>query len=95
MTRQEKISAVVNNENILRTFANLYGRWQDECMYEDIAQYGVVMATTIGKEFPDIVGAAIATTKRPFGVKIYVDGALVHFYLKLKGRYCSLCAKQG
>ena len=95
MTTQEKINAVINNENILCIFANLYCRWQDEKEYENINDYGIAIVSAINKEMPALKATCIQATKKPFGVKFYVDGMLFHFYAKLKGRNnICICVKK-
>ena len=42
--------------------------------------------------FPTFGVEYVSSTKRPFGVKVKMDGITLHFYTKLKGNYISLCA---
>lgn len=95
MTTKEKLIAIVNNDNIVNTFGYLYERWQDEKEYENINDYGIAIVSAINKEMPPLKAACICATKRPFGVKIYVDGILFHFYVKASKQYLSICVKQG
>jgi len=90
----EQISNIVNNEAVGNTFFNLYDRWRDESEYEDINEYGKVLANTIAKQFPTYNISLIKATKRPFGVQIKVCEVNVHVWVKLKGRYASICAKR-
>lgn len=86
-------SELVNNEKIGNTFFNLYDRWQDESEYEDINEYGKVIALTIATEFPYDV-KLIQTTKRPFGVKISTSKGVFQLWIKLKGHFASICGKK-
>ena len=95
MTTKEKLIAIINNENVVNTFGYLYERWQDEKEYEDINDYGITIVNTINKEMPFLKAACIRTTKRPFGVKIYVDGILFHFYVKASKQYLIIRVKKG
>ena len=90
----EQISNIVNNESVANTFMRLYDRWQDEKEYEDIKEYGKVLADTIAKQFPTYNVSLIKATKRPFGVQIKVCEANIHVWVKIKGRYASICAKR-
>ena len=85
----EQISNIVNNETIGNTFFNLYDRWRDESEYEDINEYGKVLHGAINKIDECMLFKA---TKKPFGVKVYRAGQLIHFYMKRKGSYLVMCA---
>ena len=87
------LKELVNNEKIFNTFFNLYDRWQDESKYEDINEYGKVIALTIATEFPYNV-KLIQTTKRPFGVKISTSKGVFQLWIKLKGHFASICGKK-
>lgn len=90
MTSLERmeISKVLNNPTAVRTFSNLYDRWQDEKEYEDFNDYIAVMM----KYMPN--GATLVKgTKRPFGVVVNYGGATIHFALKVTRTYCTLTAK--
>lgn len=86
-------SELVNNKKVANTFFNLYDRWQDESEYEDINEYGKVIALTIATEFPYDV-KLIQTTKRPFGVKISTSKGVFQLWIKLKGHFASICGKK-
>ena len=90
----EQISNIVNNSVVGNTMMNLYDRWLDECKYEDINEYGKVIANTIAKEYPTYNVSLIKGTKRPFGVQIKVCDTNIHVWVKIKGRYASICAKR-
>lgn len=90
MNNAEFINKVINNEQVSNTFANLWGRWQDEQMYEDINEYGKVLHGAI-KEIDECM--LFKATKKPFGVKVYRAGQLIHFFMKRKGSYLVMCAK--
>ena len=94
MTTKEKLMTIINNDNIVNTFGYLYERWQDEKEYEDINHYGITIVSTINKEMPSLKAACIRATKKPFGVKIYVDGILFHFYVKASKQYLSIRVKE-
>lgn len=89
----EKLKAIVNNEKVGNTFFNLFDRWLDESAYEDINEYGKVIANVIKNEFPQYGIELKKSTKKPFGVVISIDGASYHIYAKFSGKYVSLCAK--
>jgi hypothetical protein len=90
----EQISNIVNNKAVGNAFFNLYDRWLDESEYEDINEYGKAITNTIVKEFPTYNVTLIKATKRPFGVKVKVCDVDVHVWIKIKGRYASICAKR-
>lgn len=90
MTTIEKLTSIVNNEKVGNCFFNLYDRWRDESEYEDINQYGDVIIKTINNQFPQFGASLVASTKRPFGVKINLDGQKFHIKIKLKGGYVVL-----
>ena len=94
MTIIEKLTAIVNNEKVGNCFFNLYDRWRDESEYEDINQYGNVTINTINDQFPQFGVSLVASTKRPFGVKINLDGQKFHIHIKLKGCYAVLSVKK-
>lgn len=89
MDNAEFINKVINNEEVSNTFANLWERWQDEKDYEDINEYGKVLHGAINE-----IGECMLfkATKKPFGVKVYRAGQLIHFYMKRKGSYLVMCA---
>ena len=90
MNNAEFINNVINNEQVSNTFANLWGRWQDEMGYEDINEYGKGLHGAINKIDECMLFKA---TKKPFGVKVYRAGQLIHFFMKRKGSYLVMCAK--
>lgn len=94
MTTIEKLTAIGNNEKVGNCFFNLYDRWRDESEYEDINQYGDVIIKIINDQFPQFGASLIASTKRPFGVKINLDGQKFHIQIKLKGCYAFLSVKK-
>ena len=93
MTTYDKLSAIINNENVDNCFFNLYDRWRDESQYEDINEYGKVIFNSISKNFPDYGIQLVSSTKRPFGVKIKLDNKIFHINIKLKGQYACLAVK--
>lgn len=54
-------------EETHETLGRLWARWQDEKQYEDINDYGAVIA----KKFPE-GWKLLKTTKRPFGVDVLI-----------------------
>jgi len=90
----ETLRKIVNNDMISSTFFNLYDRWQDESEYEDIKEYGKVIANTIAKEFPTLGVTLAQATKRPFGVKIDTNKGAYQLWIKLKGHYATICGKR-
>lgn len=90
----EKLSAIINNEKVDNCFFNLYDRWRDESEYEDINEYGNVIIKTINDQFPQFGASLVSSTKRPFGVKINLDGQKFHIQIKLKGLYACLSVKK-
>ena len=93
MATNDKIKAILNNKKVGECFFNLYDRWIDECRYEDINEYGAVIFEVINKRFSDYGITLLASTKRPFGVKISMDDRTFHIFIKLKGCYAVVCAK--
>ena len=89
----EKIKQIINNEQVGNAFYNLYDRWRDESKYEDINDYGKAILSTVKKQFPDYNISLIGSTKKPFGVKLDVEGIKVHLFAKIKGGYLCVCAK--
>ena len=94
MTTIEKLNAIVNNEKVGNCFFNLYDRWLDESEYEDINQYGDVIIKTINDQFPQFGASLVSSTKRPFGVKIDLDGQKFHIQIKIKGCYAVMSVKK-
>ena len=92
MATIDNVKAIINNEKVFNAFFNLYDRWRDESEYEDIKEYGKCLYSAISREFPNLGTEYVSATKRPFGVKVKMDGMTFHFFAKLKGRYLSLCA---
>lgn len=89
MNNAEFINKVIYNKEVSNTFANLWERWQCEKEYEDINEYGNVLHGAINKIDECMLFKA---TKKPFGVKVYRAGQLIHFYMKRKGSYLVMCA---
>jgi len=89
----EKIKNIINNKSVGNAFFNLYDRWRDESEYEDINDYGKAIMNTINKQYPEYGAKLLASTKRPFGVKIQIEDKKVHIFAKLKGSYVVICAK--
>ena len=94
MTTIEKLNAIVNNEKVGNCFFNLYDRWCHESEYEDINQYGDVIIKTINNQFPQFGVSLVSSTKRPFGVKIDLDGQKFHIQIKIKGCYAVMSVKK-
>jgi hypothetical protein len=90
MNNAEFINKVIYNEQVSNTFANLWNRWQDEKEYEDINEYAKVLHGAINKIDECMLFKA---TKKPFGVKVYRAGQLIHFFMKKKGSYLVMCAE--
>ena len=90
MTTIEKIKTIMNNEKVGNCFFNLYDRWRDESKHEDINRYGDAIINTINKQFPQFGTSLATSTKRPFGVKINLDGQKFYINIKLKGGYAVL-----
>jgi len=86
MITQEKIDAIVNNEKIAMTFINLWVRWQDEKEYEDINEYGKVMFDTLTKQLPNIGAEYLSVNKRPFGIRVKLDGRAWNISVTRSGR---------
>ena len=96
----ERIKKIINHKNVGNAFYNLvfysiiyYNRWRDEEEFEDINEYGKAILNTIHKHFPDYNVKLIEATKKPFGVKLDVDGIKAHLFAKIKGGYLCVCAK--
>lgn len=59
---------LLDNQEFVLTFSNLYCRWLDECKYEDINDYKEVIVKAIQKVLPDLQMTDIKAKKRPFGI---------------------------
>ena len=93
MTTIEKLTAIVNDEQVWECFFNLYDRWLDEHEYEDINEYGKVIFNVINKNYPEYGVSFVASTKRPFGIKVKIDDQKIHIHVKNKGGYMVISAK--
>lgn len=93
METTNKIKAILNSEKLGNAFYNLYDRWLDECKYEDINDYGKALNKVIVSEFPNYGVKLVSSTKRPFGIKLEMDGKKFHVYVKIEKGYIKLCAK--
>lgn len=86
MTAQEKINCLINNNKVVNTFVNLWGRWQDEKEYEDIRDYASVLIGSIQKNCPELGAILHSVTTRPFGIKVVMNDAyLWHIFVKADG----------
>ena len=90
----ETLKKIVNNEKVGNAFYNLYDRWLDESEYEGINDYGKAIADIMAKEFPSYDIKLVQTTKRPFGVKVMINGSTYSVWVKIKGCYANLCGKK-
>lgn len=64
---------------------NLYGRWLDECQYEDIADYGKVLSASAAP-----FGLVITKmTKRPWGCQFHDPSTGAKYALKVSGSSAS------
>lgn len=93
MTTIEKLTSIVNDDKVIECFFNLYDRWLDEHEYEDINEYGKVIFGVIDRNHPKYGISLIATTKRPFGIKVKMDDKNIHIHIKNKGEYSVIVAK--
>lgn len=93
MTTIEKLTAIVNDKKVGECFYNLYDRWLDEHEYEDINEYGNVIFNVINKNYPEYGVSLVASTKRPFGIKVKIDDQKIHIHVKNKGGYIVISAK--
>ena len=87
-----QIQSIVNNQNILNLMYNLYERWQDEYRYEDPKEYQEAIFKAITKEHPNIPLTNPTFTKRPFGIKVYLNDLLLHIWLSIGKGPCWLKA---
>lgn len=89
----ERISNIINSEEVGSLFFNLYDRWRDEHEYEDINVYAKVIVDTITKLFPQYNVKLVKPSKRPFGVVLSVNGEYsFRLYVKIKGGYVHFMA---
>ena len=86
----ERIVEIINNDKVANVFFNLYERWLDEWKYDDINEYGKVIADAIVKHGADVV--LKACTQKPFGIKVEFKGEVYHLYIKRKGSSAVLCS---
>jgi hypothetical protein len=63
---QKRINQMM--DDITGAICHLYSRWQDERQYENITDYGDVLAQHLPSGF-----SMIKMTKRPFGFKFGID----------------------
>lgn len=80
----------VNSGNLIRTFANLSFRWEDEWRYEDFDDYTKVMADSISKAInkpiKNVVGKEpIIEEDKDFGIEFDVDNDRYGMYLRDHG----------
>ena len=94
MDAVEKIRNIVNNKSVGNTIFNLYDRWRDESDYEDINEYGKFITKVINEQFPQYGVTLVSSSKKPFGVKVNIDGRKFHIYTKIKGNYLVLSVKE-
>lgn len=94
MNTVEKIRNIVNNKSVGNVMFNLYDRWHDESDYEDINEYGEFITKVIREQFPQYGVTLLSSTKKPFGVKVNIDGYKIHIYVKIKGNYLVLSVKE-
>lgn len=85
MTKQEKIKAILGNRNLFNTFANLWERWQDEKEYEDINEYGKVLFKKLTELHPNFGVTYVGANKRPFGIRVTIDGTTLNIFVKTQG----------
>ena len=83
----EKLTSIVNDDKVVECFFNLYDRWLDE------HEYGKVIFGVIDRNYPKYGISLIATTKRPFGIKVKMDDKNIHIHIKNKGVYSVIVAK--
>lgn len=89
---QNIINDIVNNNSVANKFFDLWERWQDECRFEDISDYGDAMVFALRKG--GLNCAQVKPTKRPFGVKVTYYGYTLHFFIKVKpDGHISFCCK--
>lgn len=86
------VNKILNDDKVIDTFVNLYCRWQDEWMYEDIEEYGEVMHKALQKA--GLKCSLKEATETPFGCKVKAeDKRLLHFFVKIDGEYANLVCK--
>lgn len=94
MTATDKLIKVINNENVGKSFYNLYDRWRDESEYEDIKEYGKALIGSINRNCPEYNVQLVSSTKRPFGIKVKIDDVVFHIFVKIRGGYIVVSAKK-
>lgn len=92
MTNREKIIKVINDQQTLNVFANLYSRWQDERKFESFDEYVKVMAEKVSEICGSI--SDLKGSKAPFGLHFSMGGQKFYIFLKRKGQSVCFCAKQ-
>ena len=92
MTTRDKVIGLINSQQVLGTFANLYSRWQDERGFEPFDEYVKVMVESIEKVCGSI--SMPKGTKAPFGLRFGIDGDKFHVFLKRQGAGVRFMAKQ-
>lgn len=85
MTLPKEIREILNDEQVLNVFLNLYYRWQDEKKYEDFKDYVDVMAGCL-----PVGSKVLGGTKRPLGIKFKYNNQTFHLILKIRNNSCNL-----
>ena len=85
---------LVNNEKITDALFNLYVRWLDEYMYEDIKDYGIAFANAVGSALKGSEVVLVKCNRKPFGFVLSIDGEKVNLFIKEKGDNVIICGKQ-
>lgn len=92
MTTRDKVIRLINSQQVLGTFVNLYSRWHYERGFEPFDEYIKVMVESIEKVCGPI--SMPKGTKAPFGLRFGIDGDKFHVFLKRRGACMKLMAKQ-
>ena len=87
------IRHLVNNERVCDVMFNLYLRWLDEWQYEDINEYGVVLANVIGAEYKGCDVVLLKCESKPFAFTFSIDNEKVRLFIKEQGDNVIICGQ--
>lgn len=81
MTPQDFAIKLVNNNALLEHICNLMYRWEDECRYEDFADYAKAMFKYVSYVADEEI-KMIRGTEQPFGILFEFKGIKLHLFVK-------------
>ncbi len=91
MKKHISINNLVNNDTIADTIYNLYLRWLDEWQYEDINDYGVVVANAVRSVCTKSDVVLLKSSHKPFGFVLAIDGQRISLFVKEENDCITIC----